>query len=122
MKKRYEIIAVIGILVVALTASAVFGAVNGNKEKEQDQQFINQMFDSHQQWLDQAQKDGQVTPEQAKDWQEHFNYMRDFHGKNGFVSMGSMMNGGNMMSGMMGVNGGMMGDVNDCQNNGMMNR
>lgn len=112
MKKRFWLLALAGILVVALAAPAAFGAITGNDQNAQDpqnQQFFNQMFDRHQQWLDQAQKDGQVTQEQANAWQDHFNYMRDFHSKNGFGPMGSMM-GGNGVNGMMGSGGGMMGN------------
>lgn len=112
MKKRFWFLAAVGILVVVLAAPAAFGAITGIDQKEQspqNQQFFNQMFEWHQNWLDQAQKDGQVTPEQAKAWQEHFNYMRDFHSKNGFGPMGSMM-GGSGVNGMMGNGyGGMMG-------------
>jgi len=109
MKKRFWYLAAVGILIVALAAPAAFGAITGNDQNgqnPQNQQFFNQMFDYHQNWLDQAQKDGQVSPEQAKTWQEHFNYMRDFHNKNGFGPMGSMM--GNFNGG----NGGMMGNFN----------
>lgn len=123
MKKRFWILAVVGVLVLALAAPAAFGAITGSRQNDQNQQFANQMFDWHQQWLDQAQKDGQVTQEQAKVWQDHFNYMRDFHNQNGFGPMNSMMNGGGMMGsagGMMGGNGssalvpgGMMGGVNN---------
>lgn len=117
MKKRFWLLALAGILLVALAAPAAFGAITGNDQKGQDpqaQQFFNQMFDWHQKWLDQAQQNGQVTPDQAKAWQDHFNYMRDFHSKNGFGPMGSMM-GGNGFNGMMGNfngnngYGGMMG-------------
>ncbi|WP_161821663.1 hypothetical protein [Sporotomaculum syntrophicum] len=60
------------------------------------------MFKWHQAWLEQAQKAGSVTPEQAKAWQEHFNYMRDFHANYGFGPMGSCMNNSGMMgNGMM---------------------
>ena len=127
MKKRIWFLAAVGILVVALVAPAAFGAITGggqndqndqNGQAPQNQAFFNQMFDWHQKWLDQAQKDGQISSEQAKAWQEHFNYMRDFHSKNGFGPMGSMMgnyNGVGGYSGMMGNfngsggYGGMMG-------------
>jgi len=95
--KRIWLLAVAGLLVLALAAPTAFGAVTGDGQKAQNQQFIDQMFEQHQIWLDQAQKDGSVTPEQAKAWQEHFNYMRDFHAANGFFGpMGSMMGGGMM--------------------------
>ncbi|MCL5934983.1 MAG: hypothetical protein M1543_00550, partial [Firmicutes bacterium] len=93
MKKRLWLLVAAGILVVALAAPAAFGAISGNGQNDQNQQFFNQMFDGHQKWLDQAQKDGQITPEQAQTWQDHFNYMRDFHNKNGMGPMGSMMGG-----------------------------
>ncbi|MFZ5645734.1 MAG: hypothetical protein ACOY46_19420 [Bacillota bacterium] len=121
MKKRYWYLAAVGILVVALAAPAAFGAITGSEQNNQNQQFFNQMFDWHQGWLDQAQKDGQVTPEQAKVWQDHFNYMREFHNNNGFGPMGSMM-GGSGFNGMMG-SGGMMGGFNGGNGfGGMMGR
>lgn len=130
MRKGFWILAAVGILVVALAAPAAFGAAAGNDQKNQNQQFIDQMFDWHVKWLDQARKDGQVTPEQANAWQDHFNYMRDFHNKNGFGPMGSMMGGGMMGPGMMGGYGtdgsggygGMMGGFSGGGYNGMMGR
>lgn len=119
MKKRLWLLIAAGILVVALAAPAAFGAISGDSQKSQNQQFFSQMFDWHQQWLDQAQKDGQITPEQAKSWQEHFNYMRDFHEKNGFGPMGSMMGG--YGAGMMGGYG-MMGQGNGFMMGGWNNR
>ena len=112
MKKRFWLLAVAGILVVALAAPAAFAAIAGDDQKGQDkqvlnQQFTDQMFDWHLKWLNQAEKDGQVTTEQAESWREHFNYMRDFHNENGMGPMGQMM-GGNGFNGMMG-SGGMMG-------------
>ncbi|HBV95616.1 MAG: hypothetical protein JL50_10010 [Peptococcaceae bacterium BICA1-7] len=104
MKKRFWVLVAAGILVVALAAPAAFGAIAGNGQGDQSQQFYNQMFDWHQKWLDQAQEDGQVTPEQAKAWQDHFNYMREFHSQNGFGPMGNMMGGGGF-NGMMGGSG-----------------
>ncbi|MFZ5648941.1 MAG: hypothetical protein ACOY30_15125 [Bacillota bacterium] len=114
MSKKFWILAAIGILVVALAAPAAFGAIDGSNGNNQNQQFLDQMIGWHQQWLDQAQKDGQITPEQAQSWQDHFNYMRDFHSQNGFGPMGQMMGGGMMGGGMMGGGfnggyGGMMG-------------
>lgn len=45
-------------------------------------------------WVDQAEQSGQVTPDQARAWRQHFQYMRDFHNQYG---MGPMMDG--MMGG-----------------------
>lgn len=96
MKKKYWFLVGLVILVVAMAAPAAFGAITGGEQKaleQQSQQPSDQMLDWHQQWLDQAQKDGQLTPEQAKTWQDHFNEMREFHSKNGLGPMGGMMNG-----------------------------
>lgn len=61
------------------------------------------MYDWHKEWLDEARKSGQVSPEEAKNWEEHFTYMRDFHKINGPGMMnGGMMNGSVMGGGMMG--------------------
>jgi len=119
MKKRVWFLAAVGILLVALAAPAAFGAITGggqnyqngqNGQTPQNQAFFDQMFDWHQKWLEQAQKDGRISSEQATAWQEHFNYMRDFHNKNGFGPMGSMMGGNG--NGIMGPGGGMMGNFN----------
>jgi len=117
MKKRFWILAVISILVVALAAPAAYGAIAGNSQNTQNEQFVNQMFGWHQQWLEQAQKDGQITPEQARVWQEHFAYMGDFHKQNGFGPMGAMM-GGSGFNGMMGSGGTMGGGMSPNGDNG----
>lgn len=128
MKKRLWFLAAMGILVVALAVPAAFGAVTGggqngqngqNDQAGQNQAFFDQMFDWHQKWLDEARKDGQITPDQAETWQEHFNYMRDFHSKNGFGPMGYMMGGG-MMGNFNGGYGGMMGGFNGAGGYGGM--
>ena len=116
MKKRFWFLAAVGILVVALAAPAAFAAITGSGqevEPQQDQVFFDQMFDWHQGWLDQAQKNSGVSPEQAKAWQEHFSYMRDFHAQNGFGPMGSMMDGEGL-NGMMGSGGMVVLDEDDC--------
>ncbi|SFG76999.1 hypothetical protein SAMN05660649_02645 [Desulfotomaculum arcticum] len=101
MNKKFWLLAVAGILVLALAIPA-FAAVTVQTPQGQDtqnQQWFNQMFDWHLKWLDDAQKNGQITPDQAKAWQEHFNYMRDFHNQYGMGMMGGY-NGG--YGGMMG--------------------
>lgn len=99
----------------ALMVPAAFAATDKiqdnatNNVNSKNQQFYNQMFDQHKTWLDQAVKDGQVTEEQAKTWNQHFDQMKDFHSKNG---MGPMMNGGmmNMMGNGSGMGPNMMGN------------
>ncbi len=110
MKKRIWLLAAAGLLVLALAVPTAFGAVAGDGQNALNRQFVDQMFGWHQSWLNQAEKDGTVTPEQAEAWQEHFNYMRDFHTQNGFGPMGP-----GMMGDFYGNNGycGMMGGFNN---------
>lgn len=117
MKKRFWLLAVAGMLVVALAVPVAFGASGGNDQKDRQSQQINKMFDNHQEYLDRAQKDGSITPEQATAWQDHINYMRDFHSENGMGLMGHM-NGEGMgsMGHMSGKGMGSMGMMGDCLN------
>lgn len=104
-----------GIVILALGAllvPAAFAAVDKNQDKAfnnlndlKSQQFYNQMYEQHKTWLDQALKEGQITEDQAKNWNEHLGQMKEFHSKNG---MGPMMNG-NMMNMMNMMNNGDMG-------------
>ncbi len=108
--KRKIIAGIVTVALGALMVPAAFAAIGSNQpdnaantvSNATNQQFFNQMFDQHKTWLDKAVKDGQITEDQAKTWNQHFEQMKDFHSKNG---MGPMMNGAmmNMMS-----NGGMM--------------
>lgn len=93
-KKRIWLLAAAGILVLTLAAPSAFGAITDDGRNAQNQQLVDQMFNWHQGWLDQAQNNGSVSPEQAEAWQEHFDYMRDFHAQNGFGTIGHMFGGG----------------------------
>ncbi|MEW6274760.1 MAG: hypothetical protein AB1556_06555 [Bacillota bacterium] len=75
-------------------------------DEQSFQQFHDQMFNWMEKWARDGEKSGALTPEQARAWQDHFKYMREFHRQMGFNGMMGMMNGG-MMNGIM--NGGMMG-------------
>lgn len=115
MKKRFWLLAVAGILVVALAVPVAFGANSGNDLTDKQSKQMNRMFDNKQEYLDRAQKDGSITPEQAKVWQEHINYMRDFHSENGMAPMCNM-NGEGMgsMGHMSGKGMGSMDMMSDC--------
>lgn len=123
MKRKFAA----GILILALGAllvPAAFAAVDNNQNQANNaantnttvnQQFFNQMFDQQKAWLDQAVKDGSITEDQAKTWNQHFEQMQDFHSKNGMGAMMNMMgNGGmmNMMGNGYGMGPGMMGNFN----------
>ncbi|MCL5779434.1 MAG: DUF2680 domain-containing protein [Firmicutes bacterium] len=115
--KRKLIAGIVTVALGALIVPAAFAAIDKNQpdnaantvNNSKNQQFFNQMFDQHKTWLDNAVKDGKITEEQAKTWNQHFEQMKDFHNKNG---MGPMMNGGmmNMMGNGSGVGPGMMGN------------
>jgi type II secretory pathway pseudopilin PulG len=95
MKKKYWFLVGLVILVIAMAAPSAFGAITAGEQKateQQSQQSSDQMLDWHRQWLEQAQNEGRLTPEQAKTWQEHFDEMRDFHRENGLGPMNGMMN------------------------------
>lgn len=75
------------------TAATVTRQANVQVQKEERQgNLYDHMFERQRGWLDEARKSGQVSPEEAKAWEEHFASMRDFHKKNGQ----GMMNGGMM--------------------------
>jgi len=104
--KRIVLLGLVGILVMALFAPVAMGAVKDapTAQNAQNQAYFEQMMQQHQDWLDQAQKDGRITTEQAEAWKEQFNNMRDFYNQYGYYPYG-MMGGGMMMGngyGMMG--------------------
>ncbi|MTI80869.1 MAG: hypothetical protein FH758_08295 [Firmicutes bacterium] len=87
MKKRFVMLGIVALLVVGTVIPSAFAA------NSLDNSWYNQMFDWHDQWIDQSIENGQIDPNQAQAWQGHFDYMRDFHGQNGFGPMGGMMGG-----------------------------
>ena len=56
-------------------------------------------------YLKEALKDGKITEAEAKEWEEHFKYMDEFHEENGYMGFGCG-NGRGMMRGN--GHGGMM--------------
>lgn len=125
MRKKYTIVAVITLIAISMLATVAFAANTSDTQNDNNnyQNFFSKMFDWHKSWVDKSLKDGKLTQEQADTWNEHFNYMQEFHSENGFGPMGSMMGSGacpglsgqgfNGAGGMMGRGaygaGGMMG-------------
>lgn len=128
MKRKFTA----GLLTLALGALLVPGAFAANADSQvttpnsNNEQFYNQMFDWHKSWVDQAVKNGQVTEEQAKNLDQQFEQMKEFHIQNGMGPgmMGGMMgnfNGNCFGSGTGNFNGngfgpGMMGNFNSQSN------
>jgi hypothetical protein len=117
MKKKFWLLAVAGILAVVLAVPMAFGTSDANDQMDNQLQQMNKMLDNKQEYLDRALKDGSITPEQAKVWQDHINYMRDFHSKNGMGFM-CQINGEGMgpMGHMNGKGMGHMGRMGNCPN------
>lgn len=101
MKKRYVVLALVGILALAVLAPAAFAAVSGDQAAPD---WFNRMFDFHKQWVDQAVQNGRITPEQGQVWNRHFDQMRSFHQQNGYgcPGLGGGMTGNGIYGGMMG--------------------
>ncbi|MBO8128495.1 MAG: DUF2680 domain-containing protein [Peptococcaceae bacterium] len=115
--KRFIVLAVVGLLVLALVVPAAF-AWAGNGNDPQAKNFFDWMFQQHRNWVDQAVKQGQITPEQGKAWKNHFDYMQKFHEQYGYYCPGMGMTG-SMMGGMMRAPYGMYGTPNGTPS-GMM--
>ncbi|MBF7083945.1 hypothetical protein IT084_13295 [Desulfallas sp. Bu1-1] len=90
MKKKLMVV-IISVFLIALVAPGAFAAINNN------QNYFDSMFDAHKQWVKQAMENKQITPEQGKAWEQHFDYMRQFHQENGYICPGPGMMGGGMM-------------------------
>lgn len=84
--KRKLTVAVLAVFVLVLTVS-VASAATGN------QGYFDWMFNAHKQWVEQAVEGKQITPEQARAWNNHFDQMQNFHRENGFGCPGPGMMG-----------------------------
>jgi hypothetical protein len=99
--RKNVVMAVVGVLALAILVPSAFAAVTGNQG---DVDWFNRMFDYHKQWVNQSVENGQITPEQGKAWNQHFDQMKEFHSQNGFACPG--FGGGIMGYGGFGGNGG----------------
>ncbi|GAB6181798.1 hypothetical protein JCM14036_31170 [Desulfotomaculum defluvii] len=122
--KRKVIASIVTLALGALLVPVAFAASDNNQANPaptapstQNQQFIDQMFENHKDWLDYAVKNKQLTEEQAKDWTQHFEQMKEFHSQYG-MGPGMMGNGAAGCPGIGNSNGfgpGMMGNFNAFQ-------
>lgn len=64
----------------AMSVTAVFASDNLN-----DRSNIKSMFDSMRDWARQAQSTGEISEQEAKEWNSHFEVMEKYHEKNGFA-------------------------------------
>ena len=74
-----------------------------NFTEEERLEFFNERKEDRSQYrqeaLKNALKDGTITDAQAKEWEEHFKYMDEFHEKNGSLGGGFGRGHGGMMRG-----------------------
>ena len=105
MKKKI----IIATMLAALAGVPVFAAATDQAQPQND--MSNQMFNNHQQMVQQAVDNGTVTADQATQMNEHMQQMAPVMGKmmqNGGMMNGNMMGNGNMMQKV-----GMRGNVNN---------
>ncbi|WP_333870159.1 DUF2680 domain-containing protein [Desulforamulus putei] len=85
MNKRVILVGLLILAVVALTVPVAFAADDANAQAKA---WFDQMFAAKKAWIDQAVKDGRLTPEQGQAWKQHFDQMKEFRAKNGYVCPG----------------------------------
>lgn len=107
MKKKALMITVVAALLLALALPAL--AADDNPAMT----WFKQRMEAKKAYVDQAVQSGQMTQEQGDTWKAHFDYMVQFHEKNGFacpgMGMGRMGGGpGNGPNDGQGFRGGMM--------------
>lgn len=81
MKKR---IAVFITTLVLITSIAIPIALAAENEGSKTTKFFESMFDFHRKWIEKALEKGEITEEEAEQWNEHFGIMEKYHAENGF--------------------------------------
>lgn len=111
MKKKISMLIILFLLVTVLGLPAVYAAGENGSERDD---FFDSMFDSMRSWINEAKENGGITEEEAKAWENHFNYMERFHKEYGYGpcgGFGGRQYGRGMMNGY--YNGGMMDGFNN---------
>lgn len=81
MSRKIAVIISISLLVVVIGAAVVFAAEQNNSKSAD---FIKSMFDFMRDQTNNAQKEGQITQEEAEEWNRHLDDMEKYHEENGF--------------------------------------
>lgn len=104
MKKTLLILSVV--LAMGLTATFAYAQVpkivneqskvapRTNVNYEQWEDWYKERMEWRKSQLDQAVKNKEITQEQGKVWEEHYDYMDNFHRENGYSMPGGGCNGG----------------------------
>ncbi|CCO07652.1 DUF2680 domain-containing protein [Desulforamulus hydrothermalis] len=85
MNKR---LILVGLLIMAVIAFTVPTAFAADDVSSQAKAWFDQKFAAKKAWVEQAVKNGQLTPEQGQAWQQHFDQMKEWHAKNGYICPG----------------------------------
>ncbi|MGE4283422.1 MAG: DUF2680 domain-containing protein [Clostridia bacterium] len=121
MKKKSVVFITSLVLIAAIAIPAAFAAA---PEDSKTSKFFESMFDFHRKWVDKSVEKGEITEQQAQQYNEHFDAMEEYHEENGFEDhcggAAGPGNGANNQSfrsqfngGMMGSNGGMMSSFSE---------
>lgn len=79
--KKVLIVLTAALILTAISATGAFAEnVIGPDEKSE----IKSMFDSMRSWAQQAEENGEITKDEAKEWDKHFKSMEKYHKQNGF--------------------------------------
>lgn len=85
MKKKIAVLITTILVITAIAVPVVFADEN-SASKASD--FFKSMFDFKRNQVNEALKSGDITEDDAKKWNEHFDYMEKFHEENGFYGPG----------------------------------
>ena len=58
----------------------------GNLSFESREDFLQERANFRKDEIDRALEDGRITESQAKEWEDHFKYMDEFHNENGYLN------------------------------------
>lgn len=97
---------VVSLLLLAFTALVAVPAFAATDPAADAKAWFDQVFAAKKAWVDQAVKDGRLTPEQGQALKEHFDQMYKFHEQNGFVCPNGGPGMGRGMGNGMGRHGG----------------
>ena len=65
-----------------------FGRYSTSFSKESTEELLKDRDEFREERLNKALEDGSITESEAKEWQEHFKYMDEFHAENGYLHGG----------------------------------
>ncbi|MDI6709939.1 MAG: DUF2680 domain-containing protein [Bacillota bacterium] len=97
---------VVSLLLLAFTGLVAVPAFAATDPVSDAKAWFEQKFSAKKAWVDQAVKDGRLTPEQGQAMKEHFDQMYEFHEQNGFVCPNGGPGMGRGMGNGMGRQGG----------------